>query len=257
MKLPSQILSLLCTTILIAASSCSSKKAVPTLSTEDVKYSLKKSACFGKCPVYQLDIYEGGRAVLNGQRYIEPMGTSEKQLSEAAFADLEAAFASTDFHNFPDTVPSMIPDLPSVWVTYYDGVSTKTVYGKEGRPDEVVELEALMNSIAMSPGWKTTQPAKKPASRATDASGVIEHQLIMQPIDNMEISENWLKRYKQHKLTLVKRLSPDLNYYLLEYDTKTIAPAAMIELMQGDPAVKVVQFNKEVTMREPTTRGGK
>jgi len=235
--------------LLLSLTACRSKKEIVQIAPDEVKYSLKKSACFGKCPVYELNIYEGGRATLNSTKYMTNLGLSEKQLSESTYAELEAAFASSDFHSYPDTIPSLIPDLPSVWVTYFDGTTKKIVYGKEGRPEAVVELEKMMNAIAMSDGWTTIKPVSKPKVHDSN-QGVIESQLIMQPIEDKEITDNWLRRYKQHNLKLIKRLSPDLNYYLLEYDTTTIEPASMLELIQDDPAVKLVQFNKAVTMRE-------
>lgn len=249
MNLPTQLSFLFCLPILLGMSSCSSKQKAIKLEPDVVKYSLRTGSCFGTCPIYTLSIYEGGKAVLKAGKFIKPEGTSEKMLDASTYGEIEQAFAKSAFFSYPDTFPSMIPDLPSIWISYNDGTQEKTIYGKEDRPDDIIALQEMLHAVAKGPGWISTKPAKK-AEKKPEGS-MIYDQLIVQPHEG-KLTEDWISRYKEYGLKLERKISPDLEYYLLSYDDTSIDPKEMLEKIKSDPAIRLAEFDKKIDSRGAT-----
>ncbi len=255
MKLNISILLSVLTSMILMSSSCSSKKEitkeiakVSTTPNNVVKYGLQKGACFGSCPMYTLHIYADGKAVLDAKKFLPELGKFERQLSPTEFTKIEKAFAESDFYSHQDTFTSMIPDLPLIRVTYHNGSTSKTIQGREGRPASVVGLERMLDIAAMGKGWKLIESYEE-KSKKKAAPGVIYNQLIVQPHPG-KLTEAWLSKYKAYELKKVRKISPDLEYYVLGFSTKKIDPKKMLEMMQHDPAIRLVEFNKEMTLRD-------
>jgi len=229
-------------------SSCSTKKKVVKLDSTTVKYGLSKGACFGTCPVYELSIYEGGKAVLKAKRFMDNLGTQEKMLAPEVYAAIEKAFAKSDFYTHPDEYKSNIQDLPSTTLLYNNGTAEKSIRCKEQMPETLRKLEDLLVAVVKSDGWIMTEPQNESTKPVKPGSNLIKNQLIVQPVSN-EITEAWLGKYKANGLKLVKRLSPDLAYFLLEFNTNSITPDDMLAKIKADPNVRLAEFNKDLKQR--------
>ena len=229
-------------------SSCSSKKKIVKLDSKTVKYGLIKGACFGTCPVYELSIYEGGKAVLQAKRFMDDLGTKEQMLSTKVYAEIEEAFAKSDFYSHPDEYKTMIQDLPSTTLIYNNGTTEKSVRCKEHIPEELLKLENLLVAVVNSDKWIMTEPQNESTKPSKPGSDLIKNQLIVQPTEN-EITEAWLGKYKANGLKLVKKLSPDLAYFLLEFNTNSITPDDMLAKIKADPYIRLAEFNKDLKQR--------
>lgn len=92
-----------------------------------------RSACFGTCPAYSIEIFETGKVRYVGKSHVEHVGTYEKTISKNDAVNFLNEFASIR----PDTMQYLykqrIADLPGFYyfITYADSVK-KIVNAEEG-----------------------------------------------------------------------------------------------------------------------------
>jgi hypothetical protein len=82
----------------------------PVLSTDDVKtrikitpgmiFTLKRSACFGTCPVYSVTIFGDGKVVYEGVHFVPTVGRIEKQIPEDQLKQITRALEKANFYAF-------------------------------------------------------------------------------------------------------------------------------------------------------------
>ncbi|HRF38748.1 MAG TPA: DUF6438 domain-containing protein, partial [Saprospiraceae bacterium] len=96
---------------------------------------MSKGACFGRCPVFTLTIYSNGVAAYKGERHTDKMGLYLKRLPKSELESLLLAFKKADLWQYPDVYRSQFPDLPAVNITYHEAERSKSILGKETRPE--------------------------------------------------------------------------------------------------------------------------
>lgn len=233
--------------------SCGSNKAIKKAPEGAVKYGLSKGACFGKCPIYELKIFEDGKASFEGKKFTPNIGLYEGKVPADTYKALEKAFAAANFMAYPDSFPSLIPDLPAIRVTHHNGTDSKTVWGKEDRPDTLVQLQFLLEAVIDDTEWKLVKAFgsnKYDAEKAAEVKFIYD-ELIVQPHPGKMMGV-WFDKYKDYRLRIVKKLAPDLDYFMLTYDMSTIEPEAMLEKLKADSAIRLVEFNKRTDQRSDT-----
>ena len=81
--------------------------------------SMRKTPCFGDCPVYELSIDKDGNVTYNGIQYVNEKGKHEFKLSDEQFNKLTKMLNEGDFDSFKDIYDNeRITDLPSTFITY-------------------------------------------------------------------------------------------------------------------------------------------
>ena len=115
--------------------------------------------------------------------------------------------------------------------------------GKDGRPDAVMELEAMLDKIVDEEGWELKE---KPASDLPD--NVIPNELIVQISNTTDINV-WSRKYAKQNMEVVKALSPNGHFWLVSFDDQIIPPKQMLEFVKNDPEVVSAEFNKKLDKR--------
>jgi|GEM_PF-330428 hypothetical protein len=209
------------------------------------RIEMSKAPCFGSCPVFKLSIYANGIAVYEGERFTEKVGVYAKKLDPVAFQSLIKAFEEANLWQYPSIFRSEIPDLPTITIIWTDAEgNTKEIKGKEGRPQEVIELENMLDKIAESnSGWiqEVGEGNGLPA-------GAIANEIIVQLAPNVD-PQVWVIPYGKQNLTLKEPISPSSNFWLVTYDNNIIPPQEMIDWLRKDPYVISAEFNKTVSGR--------
>lgn len=237
--------------ILVAfALGCSSKKA---LIGEDLSISMAKGACFGSCPVYDIKVDHTGKAIYNGERFTSKVGKHSLQLTKAEFESLVTAFEAADLSKYKDMYESEIADLPTIKIGYTNNGKSKSVKGKHERPEKIKDLQALLEKIVDSDQWISLEPVSSTEEEVAEEEVVeeeviIKEQLIIKFKPGTIISR-WLKEYRSNKLYVNKPLDPERTTWLVNFDSSTVEPQALLDEIAGDPAVESVEFNKEVKNR--------
>lgn len=239
------IVALLVITSMIA---CKSTKSTSSLDSDDLKYSLKKGACFGQCPVYTLEINKNGYAVYTGTNFTDKLGKYDKTLSKDDLNKLNKAFKNSKFSEYPTEYKSLIPDLPMIRVGYHNGQEYRVVSGREDRPEELMQLQFLLEKIADSGDWNLLESQEVINNAKKPEVVIMYEEVIIEPNQGLQMAK-WLESKKTLGVRLIKKIAPGLNYYLITYDQSIINPKDFLQLLSNDKDIKTAEFNKKTSRR--------
>ena len=246
-----QLLKISCIVItMISVLSCKSTKKAQNFDEKELRFSLSKGVCFGTCPVYELKVYHGGMAVFVGLQNTPKLGEWEKKLEKEDYKKLEEAFEKTDFANYPSEFKSRIPDFPMVSIGYHDGNEFRIVSGKEDRPDALMQAQFVLEKIVDNNNdWKLIKNLKAlRESRKSEPSFIYEEVII--EIKKGLLLGKWIEKNSQYGVRLIKKIAPNLDYYLIGYDTSRITPNKFLKLLQDDGDIINAEFNKKTEQRD-------
>jgi hypothetical protein len=208
------------------------------------EFSMSKGMCYGSCPEYTLEIYKSKYMLFKGLKNTNRLGTYKKELTISEYKTICKAFKKSKFSSYLDFYESRVPDLPSVSITYHK--KNKTITGKLERPQTILELEDLLSQYAENKdSWVLFE---KPKGSAEELQKEGSMEIIIHVSNELDVA-SWIKRYHQYKMQLVKKIAPNLSYYLINFDVSKISADQMLLTLKKDPEVKGAQFNAEIKPR--------
>ncbi len=116
--------------------------------------SLEKTRCFGTCPVFTLEIYDDGAAILRGEENIHKIGEFRAALSKKQVKELVKEFRAKGFFTFEENYTSSASDLPTTYLSFTDKGITKKITDYDQAPDALRELEAKVESYIGILTWR-------------------------------------------------------------------------------------------------------
>src|SRR5690606_29799811 len=72
------------------------------ITASDAVITLERSACFGACPVYTVNILEDGTVTYEGQRHVSVIGKQTGEIPPETVALMVAAFEDAGYFNWND-----------------------------------------------------------------------------------------------------------------------------------------------------------
>ena len=105
--------------------------------------SLERTACFGTCPVYKIEIFNNGNAIYNGKRFVEKKGMFNFKLSKKEIKNIFKMADKINFINLKNEYYKPISDLP----TSYIKIKSKKIKNYSGAPKKLYDLENYIDSI--------------------------------------------------------------------------------------------------------------
>ncbi len=204
---------------------------------------MSKSPCYGRCPVFNLTIYEGGLTSYRGVRYTPRTGLWVKQLDKTTYESLLQEFRKTNLWQFDNVYRGEYYDAPTVSITYYEEGDVKTIVGKDGRPYHVLALEALLDDVARLDGWKQIG-----GSTSKLPENVITNELIVQLREGRD-GNSWVRQYRRQEMEVLERVTPNGNYWLVRFNADTTLPEEMLAKVRSDAEVVGAEFNKKLNER--------
>jgi len=246
MKMNLKMCLMVCATTMILA--CKSTKEMNDYTKEDLRFSLSKGVCFGSCPVYTLNIFHGGYAVFTGKMHTDKLGQYDKKLSKEEFKRLEKAFDNEEFAEFPDDFNSQIADLPLITIGYHNGKTFRTIKGKEDRPEALMQAQFELEKIVDSDGWNLVKGLEELRKELKPEPTYIYEEVIIEPKRGLLLSK-WIEENKDYGVRLIKKIAPNLNYFLIGYDSQKISSKDFLKMLQKDKDIISAEFNKNTTLR--------
>lgn len=227
----------------------SSKKSTETTeqtSTEEAvtEMYLSKGICYGKCPRFELEIMQNGKAVLKAKQNVpDKFGVYQKQLSDNTYQELKEAFAASSFDKFDKAYESQIPDLPLIKVGYLVADSLHVSEGKEGRPSELMQLQYRLENIVQTDGWELIEKYDRPAvERESERPKYITNEIIILPKPGTNLPRLF-RTYSDQGFRVLKRIAPNQNYWLTTYDEAKINAQDFLKLLKTDERIVEAEFN--------------
>jgi len=139
-------------TIILAVFSC--RSTGNGMGENQFIIKMTKTPCYGKCPVYSIEIDKKGLTVLEGKKNLDKIGKFQLQLPESELKELIQTFVSSDFFQFQDEYISKKTDLSTTYITFqYDG-KLKKIRDYDGAPIELKNLEKKVEMLLERTGWE-------------------------------------------------------------------------------------------------------
>jgi hypothetical protein len=114
-----------------------------------LRITLSRSACYGTCPEYGIEIHGDGTAFYEGRAYAGTTGKKKAKVSHASLVKLVDAFRKVDYFSLAAGYASGVTDMPTyVTSISFDGVSKSVLdyVGREaGMPPGVSDVEVAID----------------------------------------------------------------------------------------------------------------
>lgn len=104
--------------------------------------SLQKTACFGTCPEYKLDIYENGKVLYLGTRHVEHIGEKQVFIDFMEIQSILKYAKKNNFFRMKNEYSEPISDLPTTYIR----IKGKKIKDYSGAPNELKELVKIIEN---------------------------------------------------------------------------------------------------------------
>lgn len=129
----------------------------PSTRGQPVTIRLERTACYGRCPIYRVEIRGDGLVTYTGERFVAVTGVRTRRIPPAAVARLVDQFRAANFYALKDSYRAGITDMPSAITTLRIGRHSKRVVDYAGQmagmPPAVSDLEQAIDRAAGTEAW--------------------------------------------------------------------------------------------------------
>lgn len=119
--------------------------------------SLKRTPCYGRCPVYEVQFYSNGQALYNGERNVQRQGIYLASVPDSTIRRILEKAEEIRFFSLSNLYPENgkpIADLPQSIIYFNDGRQEKTITNNHLPPKELLAFERLLDSLAAGLNWQ-------------------------------------------------------------------------------------------------------
>jgi hypothetical protein len=124
---------------------------------ETVSFTLERTMCFGRCPVYKVKIRGDGTVLYEGSHFVAVEGSRQDRISREDVRRLLELARAADYFSLLPAYRAHITDMPSCITSVSIDGKTMTVvdYAGEsvGMPLGVSELESAIDRMANTARW--------------------------------------------------------------------------------------------------------
>ena len=239
-------------TIFFASSfitACKSKKAATTTDTTidppgSWVLQYDRGPCFGKCPVYTFYLLKDHTGLMQVKQNLMQPGWYAAPLDQKE-VDALLALLESDKYWHPDLSdqPS-ISDQPSHYLEYHHPSGVRTLTITDRFNTDLSNLFKELNHMATESKWETTslRPVGVQASSTAD--------LIVQLKPGVDANA-WIKKYESiYGATIVKRISPSQDFYLITKDPAKGSIDAFYQALKMDRYALDVSFDNKPKYRQ-------
>ena len=153
---------------LVASAAGCGGKDEDAASSRPVSITMERTPCFGRCPVYRLDITDSGKVVYEGRGFVKERGRHEGSLPAADVQALAKEIEAAGFFGLRDSYPPDATDQASVITSVTIDRKTKRIEHNLGSRTAPAALEALyrrIDEVAGSKQWVGDVGAPRPGEK--------------------------------------------------------------------------------------------
>ena len=129
---------------------------------------IKKTMCFGTCPVYSATIYDDGTVSYDGEMYVDKKGHDKFKLSTGQTSSLKSMINALNVNDLKDEYDGNITDLPSTLLTFYLPNQNNQVKKIRARYNTPEKLDAFIDMVHKMIMQKTQMSIKTEKTEKTD-----------------------------------------------------------------------------------------
>ncbi len=124
------------------------QKKIPD--AEDLIVKMRRTACYGTCPQYEIHIYNNGFIYYKGIMFVEKKGCFFSYISSHSIDKIKMTLDQINFFQMEDNYLSPITDIPSVILQVSLGDKSHVVKDRLSGPQELKNFHNSIDSIADS-----------------------------------------------------------------------------------------------------------
>ncbi|HEX8566945.1 MAG TPA: DUF6438 domain-containing protein [Pyrinomonadaceae bacterium] len=124
-------------------------KPEPQTSNTELSLSMKRSHCYGTCPVYELNIQSDGKVLFNGIDYTETKGEVTGSLSNEKMKQLVSEIEKANFYSYEDSYTN---DLGSCSLIATDNPTVTLSVKLNGKEKNITHYLGCRSEINSSGG---------------------------------------------------------------------------------------------------------
>lgn len=145
--------------------SSSENNAFKNMAKDDSLFaSIRRGACFGSCPTFEINIYNSGYAELKGTRAVDLIGDYTATISKAKMQALLDMANNIGYQKMDDVYDNpMVTDLPETETSIVINGKRKSVRRRVNFPTEILKLEELFDLLLKSEKWTKVDNPKDSA----------------------------------------------------------------------------------------------
>ena len=117
-----------------------------------VLVSLERGACFGRCPIYVVEVRTDGALHFKGERNVKVTEPVDVKLDAAQLERLTARFERSGFSGWKDFTNHQVTDQATVVLTF-KGKTVHHYLGDDQAPDGLSQLERDVDAIIGTERW--------------------------------------------------------------------------------------------------------
>lgn len=122
-----------------------------------LRITLSRSGCYGRCPVYTIEVHGDGTVLYDGKINVAHKGKHTAKISHASLVELVGFFRKADYFSLRDRYVSGITDNPAYETSIsFDGLSKSVldyVGQTVGMPPTVSDVEAAIDLLSGTSKW--------------------------------------------------------------------------------------------------------
>ncbi|MEM1325211.1 MAG: DUF6438 domain-containing protein [Bacteroidota bacterium] len=207
----------------------------------DKLVEMSKGPCYGRCPVYTLTVYENGVMTYEGLRFTDREGVYIKKMADVDLKAMKTMLRDANLQQFRDAYRATLADLQSVSISYYGNNTIKTIVGKDGRPEAVMNIQGELEKLADAEGWELKTRTKEGLP-----DYIVENELRVTLYDGVD-ARAWARKYRKQGMQVVEIMSERNNSWLMEFNATKNDPEEVLAIVQADLEVSNAEFNRKST----------
>ena len=119
---------------------------------------IQRTACFGKCPIYKLRVYDNGTAELHAENWLDKEGDFIATVDQERFEKLMQKAEEIGYFGLANVYDSeSVTDLPSTITTMRREDELKQVVNRYQGPEKLDKFEKYFDELYLNLDWKKSE----------------------------------------------------------------------------------------------------
>lgn len=110
---------------------------------------MKKTPCFGKCPYFEVSIFNDGSIRYEGFKFVDMMGVYTSQINNKKIALIEDYIRRLDFFSLNEVYDARVTDLPSIIIEVNLNGRYHKVKGRYRMPDNFKMFTKFIDNLLL------------------------------------------------------------------------------------------------------------
>lgn len=110
---------------------------------------MRKTPCFGKCPYFEVVIFNDGSIKYEGFKFVDKIGLYSSEINKKKVAHIEDYIRRLDFFSFDEVYDAKVTDLPSIIIEVNLNGKHHKVKGRYRMPEKFKLFTKLIDDILL------------------------------------------------------------------------------------------------------------